>query len=58
MPLSLGISLFYEFKQSTLRGKIMNRYFYAFLLAFSFSAVPTIAQEDTGREIEEVVITA
>jgi outer membrane cobalamin receptor len=36
----------------------MNRYFYAFLLAFSFSAVPTIAQEDSAREIEEVVITA
>ena len=36
----------------------MNRYFYAFLLAFSFSAVPTIAQENSAREIEEVVITA
>ena len=36
----------------------MNRYFYAFLLAFSFSAIPTIAQEDSAREIEEVVITA
>ena len=36
----------------------MNRYFYAFLLAFTFSAIPTIAQEDSAREIEEVVITA
>ena len=36
----------------------MNRYFYAFLLAFTFSAVPTMAQEDSAREIEEVVITA
>ena len=36
----------------------MNRYFYAFLLAFTFSAIPTMAQEDSAREIEEVVITA
>ena len=36
----------------------MNRYFYAFLLAFTFSAVPTIAQDNAAREIEEVVITA
>ena len=36
----------------------MNRYFYAFLLAFTFSAIPTIAQEESAREIEEVVITA
>lgn len=36
----------------------MNRYFYAFLLAFTFSATPTMAQENSAREIEEVVITA
>ena len=36
----------------------MNRFFYAFLLAFTFSAIPTMAQEDSAREIEEVVITA
>ncbi len=36
----------------------MNRYFYAFLLAFTFSSVPTLAQDDSAREIEEVVITA
>jgi outer membrane cobalamin receptor len=36
----------------------MNRYFYAFLLAFTFSAIPAIAQEDSARAIEEVVITA
>ena len=28
----------------------MNRYFYAFLLAFTFSAIPTLAQEDSARE--------
>ena len=35
----------------------MNRYFYAFLLAFSFSVTSAYAQ-DTVREVEEVVITA
>ena len=35
----------------------MNRYFYAFLLAFSFSVTSAYAQ-DTVREVEEVVVTA
>ena len=36
----------------------MNRFFYAFLLAFTFSAIPAIAQEDSARAVEEVVVTA
>ena len=36
----------------------MNRFFYAFLLAFTFSAVPAIAQDDSARTVEEVVVTA
>ena len=36
----------------------MNRFFYAFLLAFTFSAIPAIAQEDSARSVEEVVVTA
>ena len=58
MTLLLGISFIYEFKQSTLRGKIMNRFFYAFLLAFTFNAVPALAQDNSMREVEEVVVTA
>ena len=36
----------------------MNRIFYAFLLALTFSAVPTFAQDDSARSVEEVVVTA
>ena len=36
----------------------MNRFFYAFLLAFTFSAIPAIAQDDSARTVEEVVVTA
>ena len=36
----------------------MNRYFYAFLLAFTFNAVPALAQDNSMREVEEVVVTA
>ena len=36
----------------------MNRFFYACLIAFTFSAIPAFAQEDSMREVEEVVVTA
>jgi len=35
----------------------MNRLFFAFVLAFSFSAIPALAQ-DGARSVEEVVVTA
>jgi len=36
----------------------MNRFLYAFLLAFTFNAVPALAQDQITREVEEVVVTA
>ena len=36
----------------------MNRFFYACLIAFTFSAIPAFAQEGSMREVEEVVVTA
>ena len=36
----------------------MNKFFYAFILAFTFNAIPAFAQDDTVREVEEVVVTA
>ena len=37
----------------------MNKFFYAFVFLFSFSAIPAFAQDDTNvREVEEVVVTA
>ena len=36
----------------------MNRFFYAFILAFTFNAIPAMAQDDSARTVEEVVVTA
>ena len=36
----------------------MNRFFYAFLIAFTITAIPSIAQDNSAREVEEVVVTA
>ena len=36
----------------------MNRLFYAFILAFTFNAIPAMAQDDSARTVEEVVVTA
>ena len=36
----------------------MNRFFYAFILAFTFNAIPAMAQDDSARSVEEVVVTA
>ena len=36
----------------------MNRFFYAFLIAFTITAIPAIAQDNSAREVEEVVVTA
>ena len=36
----------------------MNRFFYAFILAFTFNAIPAMAQDDSARTLEEVVVTA
>jgi iron complex outermembrane recepter protein len=36
----------------------MNRFIYAFILAFSFNAIPAMAQDDSARTVEEVVVTA
>ena len=36
----------------------MNRFIYAFILAFTFNAIPAMAQDDSARTVEEVVVTA
>ena len=36
----------------------MIRFFYAFILAFTFNAIPAMAQDDSARTVEEVVVTA
>ena len=36
----------------------MNRFFYAFILAFTLNAIPAMAQDDSARSVEEVVVTA
>ncbi|MBD63333.1 MAG: hypothetical protein CMD68_04555 [Gammaproteobacteria bacterium] len=58
MPRSLGISFVEEFNLINLRGEIMNKFFYAFVIAFSFNAIPAFAQDSSMREVEEVVVTA
>ena len=36
----------------------MNRFFYAFILAFTFNTIPAMAQDNSARTVEEVIVTA